>query len=77
MTTLGDTLKKVADNEHEDLKKLLALSFEKLHELKKYYKNWYKDAEKRGFTPSAQVNYLHYTHICKAIEIKRRNEEVK
>jgi hypothetical protein len=73
MTTFGDTLKKIADNEHEDLQKLLALPFEKLYKLKKYYYDWYKDAEE--YSESAQVNYLHFSHINKAIEIKRGNEE--
>lgn len=75
MMTLGDTLKKIADNEHEDLQKLLALPFEKLYKLEKYYYDWYKSAEEQGYTPSAQVNYLHFSHINKAIEIKRGNEE--
>lgn len=73
MMTLGDTLKKIADNEQEDLQKLLALPFEKLYNLKKYYYDWYKSAEEQGYKPSAQVNYLHFSHINKAIEIKRSN----
>jgi hypothetical protein len=72
---LGDTLKEIADNEHEDLQKLLTLPFEKLYKPKKYYYDWYKSAEEQGYTSSAQVNYLHFSNICKAIEIKKGNEE--
>ncbi|MBI4646442.1 MAG: hypothetical protein HY738_07575 [Bacteroidia bacterium] len=62
-------------HKQKNLQKLIALPFEKLYELEKYYYDWYKGAEEAGYTESARVNSLHFKTVCDAIEIKRGNEE--
>ena len=69
------TIKHIEDQRQENLQKLIAMPFEKLYELKKYYYDWYKGAEDSGYAESAQVNNLKHSIICEAIEIKTGNEE--
>ena len=70
-----ETIKYNEDNKHITLQKLIALPFEKLHELEKYYYEWYKSAKAEGYAESAEVNYLHYRNIDEAIQIKKSSEE--
>jgi len=71
----NDTIKYIEDNKHLTLQKLIALSFEKLYEIQKDYRQRSKDAEESNYTESAGVNTLHCRIISEAIDIKRGNEE--
>ena len=71
----SDTIKYIEDNKHITLQKLIAMPFEKLYEMEKYYHHLSKDAEESGYTESAEVNALHCRFISEAIDIKRGNEE--
>ncbi len=73
----GETLKFIAEQRDENLKKLLSLTYDRLEKHRKYYYDWYKDAEDLGYLDSAQVNYLHYSLINKAIQLKKEKDEEK
>lgn len=65
-----DALKKLEKNKVDNIQKMITFSFERLTELDKYYYQWYRDAEERGFTESAEVKYQKWVQINEAIEIK-------
>ena len=69
------TLKHIEDKRAENLQKFINLSYNKLNDLKKYYYDWYKDAEESGYKESAIVNQKYYNVIVESIKIKQWNDE--
>jgi len=68
---LEETLKYIEDNKLTTIQNLIAFSFEKLYERKKYYNDWARRAEESGFSESAALNDLHSKIVGEAIVLKK------
>ena len=66
-----ETLKYIEENRLNTIQNLIAFSFKKLYERKKYYDDWAMRAEESGFSESAALNNLQSRIVGEAIVIKK------